>query len=241
MLRTALLLLPLSLLTACQPAQSQLSAEDKAIAEAKGFVPNPEWSQRPPYRLARAGEPDFVPEPIAQSVLSQLPSWGKDGDALSQGLRECAALREANARSDNSCMQDGSDELEAKCMARKGFGKKSVGQSLKAYRVDLNADGTPDYILFDRYGCAAQTANQADVYFVMLSQQGGGFRLAYAGWASFGLQLVRRPDADTPVLVERAYKSYGTFTRILHLVDGRYAVRRCIVEDEKGLSSCDNP
>ncbi len=191
-------------------------------------------------RLVRADEPDAVSEKIAQSLIVQLEGWGGKGKGLAQSLRECSALQAiAMENRKSSCVNDYSGEADVSCLIKHGIGQKSVGQSLTADRFDLNVDGVPDYIISDRYYCNGLSANQSNVYFVMLSDKKGGFKLAYADWASFGLQVVEHPVTKEKILIEQAPKNYGVYSRIMQLVDGKYVSRICVLRDDKGYSRCD--
>jgi hypothetical protein len=192
-------------------------------------------------REVKAREPDFVPEDLAQRVITELSHWGQQGEELKHGLLYCSALRAFYASGKSSlCFDDYSDEQSStECLMKRGYGKKSVGQALKADRFDLNADGVPDFLLSDRYFCSAISANQASVYLVMLSQPSGQYNLAYADWAASDLAVVVNPETKTNVLVEKSAKSYGSSTRIFHLVDGRYVPRTCVRQDNEGFHKCD--
>lgn len=226
------------LLQGCQSG-NEVSQSDIQIATAQPLKSIARDLEHP--RTVKASEPDFVPEDIAQKAMAQLGRWGKQGEELKQGLLYCSALRTFKASGKpSSCFGDYSDEESGTaCLVQRGYGKKMVGQALMADRFDLNADGVPDYLLSDRYYCGSLSANQSNVYLVMLSQPSGQYDLAYADWASFGLQVVVDPATKAHVLVEKAAKSYGEFTRIFHLQGGRYVPRACVHQDDTGFHKCD--
>lgn len=224
--------------SACK-VSNEVSKSDALIAAAEPLESNARTFEQ--VRDVKAGEIDFVPEEVMQEAIAQLRSWGKEGQVLSDGLFDCSAIRAFRANGKpSSCFGDnGDEESSAACLAKRGYGKKSIGQALSANKVDLNGDGKLDFMLSDRYYCRELSANQAQVYLVLLSQPSGSYKLSYAGWASYGLEVVLDPTTKSPVLVEKAVKSYGAFTRIMHLVDGRYVPRICLVQDEKGLRKCE--
>lgn len=82
---------------------------------------------------------------------------------------------------------------------------------------------------------------QASVHFVMLSNPIKDFTLAYADWASYGLDVVDDKDNGKLVLIEQAVKSYGTFSTNYELRDSNYVAKSCIFHDDKGYSSCEIP
>lgn len=239
-----MILLPVAIgmvfgITACQQTGSSISETDKKIAGAAPLHPTTH-RRDDKERVIKPNEADYVPEQLAQALLRDLPAWGKTGKELADSLYVCSALHASNLLGEKSaCVDTYSGDADPSCLEQRGYGKKSVGQVLIADRIDLNEDGVADYILSDRYSCPALSANQARVQFVMLSQTGQGFRLSYADWASYGLDVVRDPTSSKPVLIERAGKAYGTFTTIMHLVDGKFMPRLCLVDDDHGLRKCD--
>jgi hypothetical protein len=191
-------------------------------------------------RVIRPDEPDAVSEPIAQSLIHQLESWGENGKGLAESLHYCSASHAAAmSKKKSSCFDEFRGEADPGCLLKQGYGRKTVGQMLTADRFDLNGDGIDDYIISDRYYCFGLSANQSNVYFVMLSRTKDDFGLAYADWASYGLEVVVDPTSGAKVLIERAPKSYGIYSRVMHLVKGKYIPRICIFEDEHGYSRCD--
>ena len=224
--------------SACK-ASNDVSKSDALIATAEPLESKARTFEQ--VRDVKASEIDFVPETVMQEAMAQLRSWGKEGRALSDGLFYCSAIRAFRASGKpSSCFGDyGDEEGSAACLVKRGYGKESIGQALSANKVDLNGDGKLDFILSDRYYCRELSANQAQVYLVLLSQPSGSYKLAYAGWASYGLKVVSDPTTKSPILVEKAPKSYGAFTTIMHLVDGRYVPRICLFQDEKGLRKCE--
>lgn len=228
----------LAVLAGVSGCKAEVSKADIAIATAK-----PVASRARTLDVARdvkPQEPDFVPEKIAQSAIEQLSGWS-NGKELSDALLYCSAIRASRVQGNkSSCFDEGGDEDgSAACLVKQGYGRTSVGQALKAEKIDLNGDGMPDYILSDRYYCGGLSANQSAVYFVLLSQSAGGFRLAYADWASYFLEVVSEPSSGAMILVEKGLKTYGTFTRIMHTIDGKYVPRACVVEDDRGFHKCD--
>lgn len=193
-------------------------------------------------RVVRPSEPDAVSEKVAQSLIVQLENWGGKGKELATTLRECSALHALGMRKNrSSCVDDYSGMPDTSCLIKRGYGQGTVGQSLAADRYDLNNDGIADYVISDRYYCQGLSANGANVHFVLLSRTRHDYRLAYADWASYTLEVVERPGTAEKVLIERAAKAYGTFSRILQLVDGKYVPRVCIFEDAQGYDLCDKP
>jgi hypothetical protein len=191
-------------------------------------------------RVVRPDEPDFVSEQVAQSLISQLANWEGNGKGLAEDLQECSAIHAAYMLGNkSSCFHEYSGEAEEGCLVKRGYGRKSVGQALTADRMDLNDDGILDYIISDRYYCPRLSANQSNVYFVMLSSGKNNFRLSYADWASYGLNVVQDPTSGAKILVEKAPKLYGTYTRIMHLVEGKFVPRVCIFQNEQGYSECE--
>lgn len=100
-----------------------------------------------------------------------------------------------------------------------------------------NTDGKPDYMFSDRYDCPGLSANQSRGNFVLLSQATGGYKLSFAGWASYGLAVVKDPE-NGGLLHEQAGKTQGAFTTITQLKKGKYLPRVCVLQDDKGLHSC---
>jgi len=189
-------------------------------------------------RVIRPDEPDAVSETIAQSLIHQLESWGENGKGLAESLRYCSASHAAAmSKKKSSCEFRG--EADPGCLLKQGYGRKTVGQILTADRFDLNGDGIDDYIISDRYYCFGLSGNGANVYFVMLSHTKNDFGLAYADWASLGLEVVADPTSGTKVIIERAAKSYGIYSRVMHQVDGKFVPRVCIIQDQEGFSRCD--
>lgn len=219
----------------CNTSSAEVSKADMAIASAKPIASRLGTTNIP--RDVKPQDPDFVPEKIAQAVLKQLRSWS-NGKEFGDALLNCSAVRASKVQGDkSSCFESESGDPTA-CLVKRGYGRKSVGQALAADKVDLNGDGTPDYILTDRYYCMELSANQAQVHFVLLSQPSGDFRLVYADWTSNYLEVVLEPTTGAKVLVEKAHKTYGTYTRIMHMIDGKYVPRACVVEDDRGFHNC---
>jgi hypothetical protein len=217
------------------PEDIALIRQDPMPSQTRSLIGQP--------RPIRDQEPDAVPEAIAKSLLQQLASWEPDGKDWAQSLRECAALHafEVNARQTNPCENDYTGEPDMACLLNKGYGQKTMGQILMADRFDLNGDGVKDYLISDRYYCNQLSANQSSAYFVMLSGPEKAFHLAYADWASYGLEVFQHPKTQQPVVVERAGKTYGTYSRIHELRNGRLVERSCIVEDAQGVGLCPQP
>ena len=185
-------------------------------------------------------EADAVSEKIAGSLIRQLGGWGGKAREMVDGLRECSAIHASKMQGDKSkCFTGYPGGVEEGCLVKRGFGRKSTGQILSADRFDLNADGVADYIISDRYYCEGLSSNQASVYFVMLSAPKGEFRLAYADWASYGLQVIKDPAKGNLVLIERARKISETHTTVLQLEKEKFVPRVCIFEDKNGYSRCD--
>lgn len=193
-------------------------------------------------RIVRDSEPDAVPEPVAQALLLQLGSWGPKGQEFVDALKECSA-RHAFAVGERGppCEDEHTGDADPQCLLRRGYGRRTLGQTLMADRFDLNGDGIGDYLIADRYYCHSLSANQSNVQFVMLSGADKTFRLAYADWASYGLVVVNEPRTAKPVVIERAPKMYGTYNRVYQLVDGRLTPRTCIFEDDRGFEPCPTP
>ena len=191
-------------------------------------------------RIVRANEADAVSEKIAQSLIAQLGHGGVEAQKLADSLRTCSASHASKMQGDkSSCFDTDGEDAAPGCLVKRGVGQKSVGQILTADRFDLNGDGIPDYIMSDRYYCLDLSANQAGVYFVMLSGPKGDFDLAYADWATSALEVVVDPVKGGKVLIERSPKTYGIYSRVLQLVNKKFVPRICIVNDENGFSRCD--
>lgn len=219
-------------------APNAVSKADARIVQAQPVASKARTFERS--RVVTADEPDFVPEPVAQAALTQLRQRGKAGNEIAEALLYCSAIEARQVNQHRSCFGDHDDEgASTTCLMKRGVGKNSVGRALTADRFDLNGDGTPDFILSDRYNCRELTANQASVYLVLLSGPGSGHQLAYADWVSNRLEVVADPVSTSLVLVQRAEKTYGMFTRIMSLAEGRYAERACIVQDERGMHPCE--
>ena len=198
-------------------------------------------------RVVRSDEPDAVSEKVAQSLMSQLKTKGKhgrelakDGRDLAEDLAACSAIHASKMQGDkSSCFDEYSGEADSACLIKRGFGRKSVGQVLTADRFDLNGDGIRDYIITDRYYCHFMSANQSQVFFVMLSHKKEGFHLAFADWIFDRFVVVEEPKSGSKVLIERHEKAYGIFNTIMQLEGGKYVPRVCIVEDEHGVNLCE--
>lgn len=237
----AAILLPLASLAVWTQTRSPFEPADLELAAADP-LPSQVTQQIGKARAIRPDEADAVSEKVAQSLLVQLDTWGGKGKELAASLRKCSALLALDMRQNRSaCVDDYSGMPDIECLAKRGYGKKTVGQALAADRYDLNNDGIADYIVSDRYYCPDLSANAASVYFVLLSRSRDDYRLAYADWASYTLQVVERPGTTEKVLIERAAKAYGTFSRILQLVDGKYVRRVCIFQDAEGYGPCAKP
>lgn len=190
-------------------------------------------------RVGRPEEPDVVSEKIAQSLLQQLEAWPGKGKEMTEALLECSAQQASTMDGDrSSCVEKYNGAVDVQCLVQRGYGRKSIGQILTTDRLDLNNDCVADYIIKDRYYCNQLSANQSNVYFVLLSRSKNDFRLAYADWASYGLEVVKSPVDGTNVLIERAPKSWGVFNRIMQLSNGEFTTRICIFEDKTGFSRC---
>ena len=193
-------------------------------------------------RVVRDSEPDAVPEPVAQALLQQLRTWGLKGPEFVHALMECSARHafEVGKRG-RPCKDEYTGEADPQCLVENGYGRRTIGQTLMADRYDLNGDGIGDYLIADRYYCHSLSANQSNVQFVMLSRPDKTFRLAYADWAVFGLEVVNDPRTGQPVVIERAPKTYGLYSRVYRLAEGRLTERTCIVADDSGFSHCPPP
>ncbi|GJI93962.1 hypothetical protein RugamoR57_06800 [Duganella caerulea] len=227
------------LLPACTPETPQVAAEDIRIAKLEPLAVSGPERNIGKVRVVKSNEPDYVPEPVAQALLAQLKQWPKTGAELGNALNACSAQLVSTQLGDKSACQEanGLDDGAA-CFKQHGYGRKTVGQALMADHRDLNGDGVKDYIISDRYYCQALSANQGAVYFVMLSQPKGGYKLAFADWASPNLYAVDAKVDGKAVLVERIAKLDGETTRILNLVDTKYVRKSCLFEDEHGYSAC---
>lgn len=227
------------LLLACTPKTPQVAAEDIRIAKLEPLAVSGPDRNVGEVRLVKSSEPDYVPEPVAQALLAQLKQWPKTGTELGDALNTCstqAAVTQLGGKS--ACREAMGDDEEAACYKQHGYGRKTVGQALMADHRDLNGDGVKDYIISDRYYCTSLSANQGAVYFVMLSQPKGGYKLAFADWASPVLYAVDAKVDGKAVLVERIAKLDGETTRILNLVDAKYVRKSCLFQDEHGYSPC---
>ena len=166
--------------------------------------------------------------------------WEPKGKELAQSLYSCSAAHAYTLSRSSTCDNEFGGDIDNTCLLKHGFGRRSVGQALTADKIDLNGDKIPDYLISDRYYCMTLSANQSNVFFVLLSQPSGEFRLSFADWASYGLAVVENPISKEKVLIERAPKTYGTYTKILHLENGRYRPRICVLKDEHGFSKCES-
>lgn len=228
------------LISACSQKAVGVSEEDIRVSNLEAL---PDISNRliGKERQVKPNEPDYVPEPIAQSLKAQLAKWPK-GAELAGALSYCSgALVSKRLGAKSACDGDFVVEPENSCIEQHGYGRKSIGQALTADRRDLNGDGVKDYIISDRYYCQNLSANQSNVYFVMLSNSKKEFALAYADWASYGMYVVDDKVNDKLVLIESAGKSYGTYSTIYELRDSKYFAKACIFHDDKGYSACDLP
>ncbi|MDR3573577.1 MAG: hypothetical protein P4L50_06940 [Anaerolineaceae bacterium] len=237
---------PITALIACLAAGCSFASEKSKIDEADIRLVSAEPLESKARRLignervVQPNEVDAVSEKIAQSLISQLGDWGAKGKELANSLLECSAIHAANMQGNKStCFDNYSGEAKEGCLVKHGVGRKSVGQILTADRFDLNADGIGDYIISDRYYCSSLSANQSSVYFVLLSRAKGDFHLAYAGWASYGLDVAKDPANGSNVLIERTPKTYGMYSRVMQLVNEKYVPRICVVQDSDGYSRCD--
>ncbi|HEY0589290.1 MAG TPA: hypothetical protein VGD52_24380 [Pseudoduganella sp.] len=230
----------LALFSACGQKTTGVSEDDIRVSRLEP-LPNISNQLIGKERQVKPSEPDYVPEPIAQSLKTQLAKWPK-GAELAGALSYCSGELVSTRLGEKSACNDGfSDKPEPACLEQHGYGKKSIGQALTADRHDLNGDGINDYIISDRYYCQNLSANQSNVYFVMLSKSNKDFKLAYADWASIGLQVVDDKVSGKLVLIESAGKSYGTYSTIYQLRDSKYIPKACIFQDQKGYSPCELP
>ncbi|KQV50987.1 hypothetical protein [Duganella sp. Root198D2] len=226
----------LALISACSQKAASVSDEDIRLSNLEP-LPSIANSMVGKERQVKPGEPDYVPEPIAQSLKAQVAKWPK-GEKIADALSFCSGALVAKRLGAKSACEIYSMEPESSCIAQHGYGKNSIGQALTADRRDLNGDGVKDYIISDRYYCFSLTANQASVYFVMLSNSKKDFTLAYADWASAGIVVVDDKVKGKLVLMEQAQKSYGKFSTIYELRDSKYSAKACVISDEKGYSAC---
>ena len=234
----ALLTVPcLALISACGQKAAGLSEEDIRVSNLEP-LPSIAKSSVGEERQVKPSEPDYVPEPIAQSLKAQVAKWPK-GDKIAGALSYCSGALVSKRLGKKSACDDGySFTPEGSCIEKHGYGAKSIGQALTADRRDLNGDGINDYIISDRYYCDRLSANAASVHFVMLSNSKKEFTLAYADWAALDLVVVDDKVKGKLVLLEQAVKSYGTFSTIYELVDSKYVAKACVLRDEKGYSAC---
>lgn len=237
----AILLILVSVFIWRQGRQHGLDKADLQLIEAKPLASKARrmiGEARP----IRPDEPDAVSEKVAQSLIRQLENWGGKGKELAAALRECSALHVMRVHKDYStCTDEYSGDVDVQCLIKRRIGQKEVEQMLTADRYDLNADGIDDYVISDRYYCGQLSANQSNVYFVMLSRTKDDFRLAYADWAAERLNVVEEPASKQKVVIEQAYHLYGDFSTVMKLVDGKYVPRVCIVKKDEGYSSCRQP
>lgn len=226
------------LLAACGQKASSVSDEHIRLSKLEPLESHTNSLIGKPRRV-KPDEPDYVPEPVAQSLKGQLVKW-KGGDAFVQALGYCSGVLVAERLGEKSaCYNDFAIEPDAECVAKHGYGKQSIGQALTADRHDLNGDGIKDYIISDRYYCHDLSANQASVYFVMLSKSKKEYELAYADWASYSLSVVDDKVSGKLVLLEQAVKSGYQYTRIHHLKNSKYVLQACVYHDESGYQTCD--
>lgn len=234
------LVLSVGLLASCSrkdPAD-QFSPDDIAIAHAEPIDGVYERDYTPQPRRVKDGEPDAVPEKVAQSILSQLDQRGGSARDLAEGLRDCSAMHATGVSALKTACGDEYNEPTVECLRKEGHGQKSIGQILAARRFDLNGDGVPDYVIADRYYCNALSANNSNVYFIMLSDAKKGFHLGYADWATMNLLVVRHPKTEQLTVVEKSSKLYGTRTAIFDIRDNELVERICLREDDSGFSAC---
>lgn len=226
----------LALVSACSQKSAGVSDEDIRVSNLEP-LPSIAKTMIGEERQVKPSEPDYVPEPIAQSLKAQVAKWPK-GEKIAGALSFCSGALVAKRLGAKSACEIYSMEPESSCIAQHGYGKNSIGQALTADRRDLNGDGVKDYIISDRYYCLSLSANAGSVYFVMLSNSKKDFTLAYADWASSGIVVVDDKVKGEPVLIEQAEKSYGKFSTIYELRDSKYVAKACILNDEKGYSAC---
>ncbi len=229
----------LALVSACGQKVDGVSDEDIRVSSLQP-LPSIARSLVGQERQVKPSEPDYVPEPIAQSLKSQVAKWPK-GEKIAGALSYCSgALVSKRLGAKSACNDDGDSMLaESSCIEKHGYGRKSIGQALTADRQDLNGDGIKDYIISDRYYCESLSANAASVHFVMLSNSKKDFTLAYADWASLGLVVVDDKVKGRLVLLEQAVRAYGTFSTIYEEIDSKYVAKACVLHDDKGYSACE--
>lgn len=239
-IRTLPLVLLTILLTACnrEESTSKFTQEDVAIAHAESIDGLYERVYMQPARLIKETEPDAVPEKVVQSLLSQLDQRDDSGKALAEALRDCSALHATTVKVPKTACGDEYNEPTVSCLRQEGHGQKAIGQILAAKRFDLNDDDVPDYVIADRYYCNALSANQSNVYFVMLSDGGQRFQLGYADWAVSDLLVVQHPSTRKKIVVEKSSKLYGTRTAIFEIQHHKLVERTCLSEDDNGFSAC---
>lgn len=238
--RTAYLCLGLCVALAgqgCHKRSADIDETDLQIASAES-IKSTARKMIGEDRIIAPSEPDYVPEKVARTLIQQLQQSTDKDKELAKNLYACSAEHAYKLSKHHPCDNEFSGETDEACLRKHGFGKNTVGQALAADRIDLNSDGIPDYIVSDRYYCMTLSANQSNVYFVMLSQPNGAWTLAYADWASYGLSVVHNPVNKELMLIEQAPKTYGTYTRIMALTNGRYTPRICVLQDEHGASKC---
>jgi len=229
-----------AMVSACGQKPSGVSDEDIRISNLE-VLPGISNRLIGKERQVKPSEPDYVPEPIAQSLRTQLAKW-PNGAELAEALSYCSgALVSKRLGAKSACEGEYSDQPESACLTQHGYGKKSIGQALTADRHDLNGDGVDDYIISDRYYCQNLSANQSNVYFVMLSTSKNEFRLAYADWATGGVYVVEDKVHGKPVLVEQLGKASGTYTTLYQLLDSKFVPKTCVLHDDKGYSACELP
>lgn len=234
-----LLILPcLVLISACGQKAGGVSDEDIRVSNLEP-LPSIARSMVGKERQIKPSEPDYVPEPIAQSLKAQVAKWPK-GEKIAEALGYCSgALVSERLGAKSACAGADLISPESSCIEKHGYGRKSIGQTLTADRQDLNGDGIKDYIISDRYYCQSLSANAANVHFVMLSNSKKDFTLAYADWASLGLVVVDDKVKGRLVLLEQAVRSYGTFSTIYELIDSKYVAKACVLRDDDGYSACE--
>ncbi len=228
------------LISACGEKVSGVSEEDVRISNLKILQGSANSLIGKP-RLVKPEEPDYVPEPVAQSLRSQLAKWPK-GRELADMLARCSGQLVSERLGDKSaCYNEYDNEADEACLKKHGYGLESLGQAVTADRFDLNGDGIKDYIISDRYYCRDFSNNQTNAYFVMLSDSKKGFKPAHGDWASYGLQVLDDKVNGKLVLVEQAPKTYGLYTTIYQLADSKFVRKSCVLHDKDGYSSCDMP
>lgn len=233
-----LVLASAGMLAACGQKASGVSDEHIRLSNLEP-LPSLENSLIGNPRTVKPSEPDYVPEPVAQSLKAQLAKWEKGAEFV-QALGYCSGKLVAERLGEKSaCYSDFAIEPDEACVAKHGYGKQSIGQMLAANRHDLNGDGVKDYIISDRYYCHSLSANQANVHFVMLSKSKKEFGLAYADWASHNLSVADDKVSGKLVLLEQAVKSGYQFTKIHQLENSKYVLQACVYRDEKGYKTCD--